>query len=130
MTGSCSTGVQDGQHSSRPVWGASKIFLLSWQLTRSSRQTGRLRSCPGWRPGPSSDARSPRCIPDGRQTPTRLSPVPGPGSEHLVKLLLTHLDERPLGKLLVHLRLVQDVLGPAGVLQGAQSLLRERRSDR
>lgn len=53
-----------------------------------------------------------------------------PGSEHLLNLLLTHLDECPLGELLVHLWLVQDVLGPAGVLQGAQGLLCGRRPDR
>lgn len=34
-----------------------------------------------------------------------------------------HLDERSLGELLVDLRLVHDVLGPAGVLQRAQGLL-------
>jgi len=34
-----------------------------------------------------------------------------------------HLNERPLGELLVDLGFVHDVLGPAGVLQRAQSLL-------
>lgn len=34
-----------------------------------------------------------------------------------------YLNERPLGELLVDLGFVHDVLGSAGVLQGAQSLL-------
>lgn len=36
---------------------------------------------------------------------------------------LGHLDEGPLAELLVDLRLVHDVLGSAGILQRAQSLL-------
>lgn len=36
---------------------------------------------------------------------------------------LRYLNERPLGELLVDLRLVHDVFGPAGVLEGAQRLL-------
>lgn len=42
---------------------------------------------------------------------------------------LIYLDERPLGEFLVDLRFVHDVLGSAGVLQRAQSLLQGRRSN-
>ena len=38
-------------------------------------------------------------------------------------LLFWYLDEGALGELLVDLWFVHDVLGPAGVLQGAQCLL-------
>lgn len=40
---------------------------------------------------------------------------------------LGHLDEGPLAELLVDLRLVHDVLGSAGILQRAQSLLHSQR---
>ena len=41
--------------------------------------------------------------------------------------MLVYLDERPLGEFLVDFRFVHDVLGSAGVLQRAQSLLQRHK---